>query len=255
MSWRVRHFLKQVRENKEGDECKKIFTQNKDIFKETTLTANSTIGNQLVTLSDSPKHNVTENQYPLTSCFETNETKNDFEILSPLSTCLESRFSPLTTYKGKYINWTRRHSDLTAEPWCSISDIIYFCDKYEYQTLSLSDPRENNKIVSEVKVLLTDGKAPFDLCKRFPGNIQKPEDLWICIGRCASVEYHLKKILSLFCRPLARLLVDKQRVLRQNFHLAVSELRLDISAHISTVKLYDRNIFEHEFQLRWEDTK
>ncbi|XP_011207920.1 uncharacterized protein LOC105229359 [Bactrocera dorsalis] len=249
MSWRVRHFLKQVRENKEGDERKKALTQNKEFFKETD---NSTIDNQLVTLSDSPKNDVTENHNPPT-CFETKETKKDFETLSPLSTSLESRFSPLTTLKGRYINWNRKHSDLAAQPWCCISDIIHFCDKHEYQTLSLNDPSQNNKIVSEVKFLLIDGKAPFDLCKRFPGNIKNPEDLWICISRCASVEYHLKKILSLFRRPLARLVVDKQRVLRQNFHLAVSELRLDISAHISTVNLYDRNIFEHEFQLRWED--
>lgn len=251
MSWKVRHFLKQVRENKEGDEPKKILTQNRDIFNET---ANSTIDNQSVTLSDSPKHNVSENNNSLSLRFETKETKKDFDILSPFSTSLDNCCSSLTTYKGRYINWTRRHSDLAAQPWCCISDIIYFCDKHEYQPLSLSEPSVNNKIVSEVKALLTGFKTPFDLCKRFPGNLQKPEDLWICISRCASVEYHLNKMLSLFRRPLARLLVDKQRVVRQTFHLAVSELRLDISAHISTVNLYDRNIFEHEFQLQWEAT-
>uniref|UniRef100_A0A0A1XGE5 Protein piccolo n=1 Tax=Zeugodacus cucurbitae TaxID=28588 RepID=A0A0A1XGE5_ZEUCU len=249
MSWRVRHFLKQARENK-GDECNKILAQNKDIF---NGTGQSTIDEQSDTLYGSPKHKETENNKPLTTPVEAKETK-DFNILSPLSTSLESRFSPFTSPKGRYINWTTKHSELTTQPWCCISDVINFCDKHEYQTLQFSDPNVKNKIVFEVKALLAGGIAPFDICKRFPDNIRKPEDLWICISRCASVEYHLQQMLSLFRRSLAHLLADKLRVLKQNFRLAVNELRLDISAHISSVNLYDRNIFEHEFQLRWEDT-
>ncbi|ALC38615.1 CG13144 [Drosophila busckii] len=151
-----------------------------------------------------------------------------------------------------YSNWSNNHSTLCSQPWCAISDLMYFCDKYEFKTLSTRDLKTHQEIVAEVRALLS-GKAPFDQRTRFPGNIHDPENLWVCIGRCASVEYHLQRIISVFRKPLNQLTPDKQRAVRQNFHLAVSELRLDISARISEVRLYDRLVFEREFRLEWQD--
>lgn len=151
-----------------------------------------------------------------------------------------------------YTNWNNNHTTLCSQSWCAISDLMYFCDKYEFKTLSTRDLKTHQEIVSEVRALLA-GKAPFDQRTRFPGNIYDPENLWVCVGRCASVEYHLQRIISVFRKPLNQLTPDKQRAVRQNFHLAVSELRLDISARISEVRLYDRLVFEREFRLEWQD--
>ncbi|XP_023165964.1 uncharacterized protein LOC111596126 [Drosophila hydei] len=151
-----------------------------------------------------------------------------------------------------YSNWNNNHTTLSSQPWCAISDLMYFCDKYEFKTLSTRDLKTHQEIVAEVRALLS-GKAPFDQRTRFPGNIHDPENLWVCIGRCASVEYHLQRIISVFRKPLNQLTPDKQRTVRQNFHLAVSELRLDISARISEVRLYDRLVFEREFRLEWQE--
>ncbi|KAH8377647.1 hypothetical protein KR093_006423 [Drosophila rubida] len=151
-----------------------------------------------------------------------------------------------------YSNWSSNHTTLSSQPWCAISDLMYFCDKYEFKTLSTRDLKTHQEIVGEVRALLS-GKAPFDQRTRFPGNIHDPENLWVCIGRCASVEYHLQRIVSVFRKPLNQLTPDKQRQVRQNFHLAVSELRLDISARISEVRLYDRLVFEREFRLEWQE--
>ncbi|XP_062124521.1 uncharacterized protein LOC133837659 [Drosophila sulfurigaster albostrigata] len=151
-----------------------------------------------------------------------------------------------------YSNWSSNHTTLSSQPWCAISDLMYFCDKYEFKTLSTRDLKTHQEIVGEVRALLC-GKAPFDQRTRFPGNIHDPENLWVCIGRCASVEYHLQRIISIFRKPLNQLTPDKQRAVRQNFHLAVSELRLDISARISEVRLYDRLVFEREFRLEWQE--
>lgn len=151
-----------------------------------------------------------------------------------------------------YTNWNNNHTTLSSQPWCAISDLMYFCDKYEFKTLSTRDLKTHQEIVAEVRTLLS-GKAPFDQRTRFPGNIYDPENLWVCVGRCASVEYHLQRIISVFRKPLNQLTPDKQRAVRQNFHLAVSELRLDISARISEVRLYDRLVFEREFRLEWQD--
>ncbi|BFF96056.1 uncharacterized protein DMAD_13331 [Drosophila madeirensis] len=151
-----------------------------------------------------------------------------------------------------YSNWSNHHTTLSSQPWVAISELMYFCDKYEFTTLSTRDLKTHQEIVAEVRALLS-GKAPFDQRTRFPGNIHDPENLWVCIGRCASVEYHLQRIISIFRKPLNQLTPDKQRTVRQNFHLAVSELRLDISARISEVRLYDRLVFEREFRLEWQD--
>ncbi|EDW52455.1 uncharacterized protein LOC6612015 [Drosophila sechellia] len=151
-----------------------------------------------------------------------------------------------------YTNWSNHHATLCSQSWVAISELMYFCDKYEFTTLSTRDLRTHQEIVAEVRALLS-GKAPFDQRTRFPGNIHDPENLWVCIGRCASVEYHLQRIISIFRKPLNQLTPDKQRTVRQNFHLAVSELRLDISARISEVRLYDRLVFEREFRLEWQD--
>ncbi|EDV32363.1 uncharacterized protein Dana_GF14091 [Drosophila ananassae] len=153
-----------------------------------------------------------------------------------------------------YSNWSSQHSTLCSQPWVAISELMYFCDKYEFTTLSTRDLKTHQEIVAEVRALLS-GKAPFDQRTRFPGNIHDPENLWVCIGRCASVEYHLQRIISIFRKPLNQLTPDKQRTVRQNFHLAVSELRLDISARISEVRLYDRLVFEREFRLEWQEAE
>ncbi|KAH8249075.1 hypothetical protein KR032_005665 [Drosophila birchii] len=153
-----------------------------------------------------------------------------------------------------YSNWSSHHGTLCSQPWVAISELMYFCDKYEFTTLSTRDLRTHQEIVAEVRALLS-GKAPFDQRTRFPGNIHDPENLWVCIGRCASVEYHLQRIISIFRKPLNQLTPDKQRTVRQNFHLAVSELRLDISARISEVRLYDRLVFEREFRLEWQEAE
>ncbi|KAH8282042.1 hypothetical protein KR054_004986 [Drosophila jambulina] len=153
-----------------------------------------------------------------------------------------------------YSNWSSHHATLCSQPWVAISELMYFCDKYEFTTLSTRDLRTHQEIVAEVRALLS-GKAPFDQRTRFPGNIHDPENLWVCIGRCASVEYHLQRIISIFRKPLNQLTPDKQRTVRQNFHLAVSELRLDISARISEVRLYDRLVFEREFRLEWQEAE
>ncbi|XP_041450797.1 uncharacterized protein LOC121403757 [Drosophila obscura] len=157
----------------------------------------------------------------------------------------------LSTPAG-YSNWSNHHTTLSSQPWVAISELMYFCDKYEFTTLSTRDLKTHQEIVAEVRALLS-GKAPFDQRTRFPGNIHDPENLWVCIGRCASVEYHLQRIISIFRKPLNQLTPDKQRTVRQNFHLAVSELRLDISARISEVRLYDRLVFEREFRLEWQE--
>ncbi|KAI8042894.1 uncharacterized protein LOC128262382 [Drosophila gunungcola] len=153
-----------------------------------------------------------------------------------------------------YSNWSSHHGTLCSQSWVAISELMYFCDKYEFTTLSTRDLKTHQEIVAEVRALLN-GKAPFDQRTRFPGNIHDPENLWVCIGRCASVEYHLQRIVSIFRKPLNQLTPDKQRTVRQNFHLAVSELRLDISARISEVRLYDRLVFEREFRLEWQEAE
>ncbi|XP_053960870.1 uncharacterized protein LOC128865026 [Anastrepha ludens] len=239
MSRRVRRFLKQVREQKEEELKREVTTKR-------------------VTINDTPELAI-DNQIKSQTLNEAESLDVVFtpsvnhEICKDFNTSLQRCTSPSMNPKGKYVNWMSKHTELATQPWCCVGDLMAFCDKYEYRTLSLSDTRAHNNIVSEVKALLTVGQAPFDLRKRFPGNIHNPENLWICIGRSASVEYHLKKILSVFRKPLLHLPVDKQRVARENFHLAVNELRLDISARISAVQLYDRNIFEREFHLHWQD--
>ncbi|EDW78652.2 uncharacterized protein Dwil_GK21238 [Drosophila willistoni] len=182
------------------------------------------------------------------SAVETSKTPS----VSSTSTSTSTTKTPASP--AGYSNWSHNHSTLATQPWCAISDLMYFCDKYEFKTLSTRDLKTHQEIVAEVRNLLS-GKAPFDQRTRFPGNIHDPENLWVCIGRCASVEYHLQRIISVFRKPLNQLTPDKQRTVRQNFHLAVSELRLDISARISEVRLYDRLVFEREFRLEWQDEK
>lgn len=183
-----------------------------------------------------------------------NSTAN--ESSTSLKSNASSTLAAVTQQASKtpagYSNWSNNHTTLSSQPWCAISDLMYFCDKYEFKTLSTRDLKTHQEIVAEVRALLS-GKAPFDQRTRFPGNIHDPENLWVCIGRCASVEYHLQRIISVFRKPLNQLTPDKQRTVRQNFHLAVSELRLDISARISEVRLYDRLVFEREFRLEWQE--
>ncbi|KAH8410653.1 hypothetical protein KR009_009873 [Drosophila setifemur] len=171
--------------------------------------------------------------------------------ISPGSTSTATTATKSPSTAG-YSNWSSQHTNLCSQPWVAISELMYFCDKYEFTTLSTRDLKTHQEIVAEVRALLS-GKAPFDQRTRFPGNIHDPENLWVCIGRCASVEYHLQRIISIFRKPLNQLTPDKQRTVRQNFHLAVSELRLDISARISEVRLYDRLVFEREFRLDWQE--
>ncbi|XP_036329363.1 uncharacterized protein LOC118741478 [Rhagoletis pomonella] len=272
MSWRVRRFLKQVRENRrEGSEIEKEVTTKRVSINDTP---ESKFDNQLkpplpttaksVTINEPPesKKDDTFEKLNETQTFSEDESHNllsassasNEESFNDLRTSFQNRSSPSTSTNGKYVNWGSKHTELATQPWCCVGDLMSFCDKYEYRTLSLTDTRTHNNIIAEVKALLTVGQAPFDFRKRFPGNIHNPENLWVCIGRCASVEYHLKKILSVFRKPLVHLPVEKQRTARQNFHLAINELRLDISARISAVQLYDRNVFEREFHLHWQDT-
>lgn len=154
---------------------------------------------------------------------------------------------------GRYTNWSIEHTALAAQPWCCIGDLMAFCDKYEFKAVSASDTKTHNNIVNEVRALMS-GKAPFDIRKRFPSNIRSPENLMVCLGRCPSVEYHLGRIQSAFRKPLDSLSPDKQRIARQNFHLAIRELRLDISARVTGIRLYDQKIFERDYKLTWEDT-
>ncbi|XP_023296252.2 uncharacterized protein LOC111679004 [Lucilia cuprina] len=154
---------------------------------------------------------------------------------------------------GRYSNWNSHHALLASQPWCCIGDLMAFCDKYEFKAISVTDVQSHANIVSEVRSLLN-GKAPFDMRRRFPGNIRNEENLLVCIGRCPSIEYHLERILTAFRRPLNKLSTEKQNVAKQNFHLAIRELHLDISARISEIRLYDRMIFEKEFHLKWQDS-
>ncbi|XP_013105753.1 uncharacterized protein LOC106085853 [Stomoxys calcitrans] len=153
---------------------------------------------------------------------------------------------------GKYTNWRSEHTTLASQPWCCVGDLMAFCDKYEFKAVSSSDSWTHGNIVNEVRALLS-GKAPFDIRKRFPSNMRSPENLMVCVGRCPSVEYHLGRILAAFRKPLTTLSPDKQRIARQNFHLAVRELRLDISARVTDIRLYDQKVFERDFHLTWED--
>lgn len=186
----------------------------------------------------------------------TNGSSSSSSTTNSSNAAAKSSSSTVATTASKtaagYSNWNNNHTTLSSQPWCAISDLMYFCDKYEFKTLSTRDLKTHQEIVAEVRTLLS-GKAPFDQRTRFPGNIYDPENLWVCVGRCASVEYHLQRIISVFRKPLNQLTPDKQRAVRQNFHLAVSELRLDISARISEVRLYDRLVFEREFRLEWQD--
>lgn len=154
---------------------------------------------------------------------------------------------------GFYTNWNVHHALMVSQPWCCVGDLMAFCEKYEFKAISVSDVQTHANIVGEVRSLLG-GKAPFDKRKRFPGNIRNPENLFVCIGRCPSVEYHLERILSAFRRPLNRLSTDKQNLSKQNFHLAIRELHLDVSARVTEIRLYDRMIFEKDFHLKWQDT-
>ncbi|XP_065358118.1 uncharacterized protein LOC135952204 [Calliphora vicina] len=154
---------------------------------------------------------------------------------------------------GRYTNWNSHHALLASQPWCCIGDLMDFCDKYEFKAISVSDVQSHANIVREVRALLS-GKAPFDMRRRFPGNIRNEKNLLVCIGRCPSVEYHLERILTAFRRPLNKLSTEKQNIAKQNFHLAIRELHLDILARISEIRLYDRMVFEKEFHLKWQDT-
>lgn len=154
---------------------------------------------------------------------------------------------------GRYVNWNSHHALLASQPWCCVGDLMAFCDKYEFKAISVTDVQTHANIVREVQSLLN-GKAPFDMRRRFPGNIRNEENLLVCIGRCPSVEYHLERILSAFRRPFNKLSTEKQNVAKQNFHVAVRELHLDISARISGIRLYDRAVFEKEFHLKWQDS-
>ncbi|XP_073824837.1 uncharacterized protein [Musca autumnalis] len=153
---------------------------------------------------------------------------------------------------GKYINWRNDHTILASMPWCCIGDLMAFCDKYEFKALSSTASRTHANIVSEVRALLS-GKAPFGENKRFPSHIRNPENLMLCLGRSPSIEYHLGRIQSSFRKPLETLSADKQRIARQNFHLAIRELRLDISARLTGLRLYDQKVFERDFHLTWVD--
>ncbi|KAM8716060.1 hypothetical protein ACLKA7_003013 [Drosophila subpalustris] len=198
---------------------------------------------------------ISKNSSTLTTSNGSSSTANGSSSSSAKSNA-SSTVAAVTQQANKtpagYSNWSNNHTTLSSQPWCAISDLMYFCDKYEFKTLSTRDLKTHQEIVAEVRALLS-SKAPFDQRTRFPGNIHDPENLWVCIGRCASVEYHLQRIISVFRKPLNQLTPDKQRAVRQNFHLAVSELRLDISARISEVRLYDRLVFEREFRLEWQD--
>lgn len=160
--------------------------------------------------------------------------------------------SILHEHAGKYVNWRSEHTTLASLPWCCVGDLMALCDKYEFKAVSVSDTRTHANIISEVRALQC-GKAPFDIRKRFPSNIRNPENLMVCIGRSPSVEYHLGRILTAFRKPLDTLSPDKQRIARQNFHLAIRELRLDISARVTDIRLYDQKVFERDFHLQWED--
>ncbi|KAH8262999.1 hypothetical protein KR044_002831 [Drosophila immigrans] len=188
------------------------------------------------------------------SSSSSNNTSSSNSATADAKGSVSSAAAAVTSSKtaAGYSNWNNNHTTLCSLPWCAISDLMYFCDKYEFKTLSTRDLKTHQEIVGEVRALLS-GKSPFDQRTRFPGNIHDPENLWVCIGRCASVEYHLQRIVSVFRKPLNQLTPDKQRTVRQNFHLAVSELRLDISARISEVRLYDRLVFEREFRLEWQE--
>lgn len=153
---------------------------------------------------------------------------------------------------GQYANWNNHHTFLSSQPWCCIGDLMAFCDKYEFKAISVSDVQLHANIVAEVRSLLS-GKAPFDRRRRFPGNIRNTENLFVCIGRCPSIEYHLGRILTALRRPFNKLSTEKQNIAKHNLHLAVRELHLDISARISEIKLYDCNVFEKEFHLKWQD--
>lgn len=167
--------------------------------------------------------------------------------------CLTSANSVFLDPIGIYTNWNIHHALMVSQPWCCVGDLMAFCEKYEFKAISVTDVQTHANIVSEVRSLLG-GKAPFDKRKRFPGNIRNPENLFVCIGRCPSVEYHLERILSAFRRPLNKLSTDKQNISKQNFHLAIRELHLDVSARVTEIRLYDRMIFEKEFHLKWQDT-
>ncbi|XP_037960005.1 uncharacterized protein LOC119689285 [Teleopsis dalmanni] len=225
-----------------------------------TTTTTTPIASGIKTGLESTKISTVSFSFPTTSVSNSSGTSNS--IITKLSkltqldettTSTSIAASPNTSSpNGKYVNWSSQHTTLALLPWCCIGDLIAFCDKYEYKTVTVAGARGHNIIVNEVKALLNSA-APFDSKKRFPENTRNTENLWVCIGRCAGVEYHLKRILTAFRKPLDTLSADKQRIARQNFHLAVNELRLDISARISEVRLYDRNIFEKDFHLKWED--
>uniref|UniRef100_A0A1I8NI69 Uncharacterized protein n=1 Tax=Musca domestica TaxID=7370 RepID=A0A1I8NI69_MUSDO len=153
---------------------------------------------------------------------------------------------------GKYINWRNDHAILASMPWCCIGDLMAFCDKYEFKAVSSTASRTHASILNEVRALLS-GCAPFAENKRFPSHIRNPENLMLCLGRSPSIEYHLGRIQSAFRRPLETLSPDKQRIARQNFHLAIRELRLDISARLTGLRLYDQKVFERDFHLTWVD--
>lgn len=175
--------------------------------------------------------------------------QQDQQSSGPSTSVNSILFDPI----GCYNNWNSHHALLVSQPWCCVGDLMAFCEKYEFKAISVSDVQTHANIVSEVRALLG-GKAPFDKRKRFPGNIRNPENLYVCIGRCPSVEYHLERILNAFRRPLNKLSTDKQNMAKQNFHLAIRELHLDVSARVTEVRLYDRMIFEKDFHLKWQDT-
>lgn len=156
-------------------------------------------------------------------------------------------------HAGRYINWNSKHALLTSHPWCCIGDLMGFCDKYEFKPIIVSDVHTHSNIVSDVKALLS-GKPPFDVNRRFPDNIRNEANLQVCIGRCPSIEYHLQRIINIFRRPLSKLSTEKQNMAKQNFHIAIRELHFDISARITEVKLYDRAVFEKEFNLKWQNS-
>uniref|UniRef100_A0A1B0ATP2 Uncharacterized protein n=1 Tax=Glossina palpalis gambiensis TaxID=67801 RepID=A0A1B0ATP2_9MUSC len=155
---------------------------------------------------------------------------------------------------GKYTNWNSSHYHLTSQAWCCVGDLLSFCNKYEFKAVSATDSRSHVNIVSEVRSLLS-AEAPFAMTKRFPGNTRNRDNLWVCIGRCPTVEYQLRRIQGIFRRPLIQLNADKQRMARENFHLAIKELRRDLTSSVSDVRPYDRFTFEKEFHLYWQDNE
>ncbi|XP_067625167.1 uncharacterized protein [Eurosta solidaginis] len=168
MSWKVRRFLKQVRDRKEEEEFKTESTKKK-VTVDDTLKSTYNDQSNISTAADT--HSKTKTNNVVCTSAGHNEIVKGSSFVSTLSPSFQIRSSPLNI-NGKYVYWTSMHTELALQPWCCVGDLISFCDKYEFQTLNIIDNRAHNNMVSEIRALLNIGQAPFDLRKRFPGNIE-----------------------------------------------------------------------------------